>query len=70
MTFTHINPGNIVRWNGKFFIVIEAARRLIKTVSFTNSADKRRFNSQTNPPPVMVSENAADHVIDLVTRNY
>ena len=70
MQFTHLRPGNIVRWNGQHWVVIEAHPKTLEVVSFSSSTDRRRLNSRTTPPPIMEAENPADFVINLVSCNY
>ena len=68
--FTHLRPGNIVRWKGSHWVVIQVEKRQLDVVSFSSSTDRRRLNSRTNPPPIMEAENPADFVINLVSCNY
>lgn len=70
MTFTHLKPGNVIKWNSQHWIAVEVKTRLLLLTGFNNSREARTLTSKTEPPPVLVAENAADHVIDLVNHNY
>ncbi len=71
MTYSHLKPGNVVRYNNQVWLVCEVSKRQVQLVAFDNHKSHIRLNSQ--PPGgavVYLAGNATNYVIGLITQNY
>ncbi len=71
MVYTHLTPGNVIKYNGQVWILIERSKRVLSLVSFYNSkATAKVLSATANGAPVFLADNPADYVIGLLTETY
>ena len=71
MTYSHLKPGNVVRYNDQLWLVVERTRKTLALVAFDNSKARLKLTSQPPcGPPVYLADNATSYVIGLLAETY
>jgi len=71
MIYTHLHPGNIVKYNSQIWLIVERTKKTLHLVSFNNSKARMQLDSQ--PPagtPVYLAENASNYITGLLSETY
>ncbi len=70
MIYTHLHPGNVIRYNGQVWLIVEQTKKTLHLVGFNNSKAKLVLNTKSPTPPVYLAENATSYVIGLLSETY
>jgi len=71
MTFSHLHPGNVTRYDGQVWLICQASKKTINLVRFDSSKAHIKLNSQQIvAPPVYLADNPTSYVIGLLTETY
>ena len=75
MTFTHLKPGNVARYDGQVWLICQASKKTVDLVSFNSSKTHIKINSKQSDrlmlgPPVYMADNPTSYVIGLLTETY
>lgn len=75
MTFSHLHPGNVARYDGQVWLICQASKKTVSLVRFDSSKAHIQLNT-TAPgklmlgPPVYMADNPTSYVIGLLTETY
>ena len=71
MTFSHLNPGNVIRYAGQIWLICQASKRTLAVVRFNDSKAHMKLNTKAPAgPPVYLADNPTSYVIGLLTETY
>ena len=71
MIYTHLKPGNIIKYNNQVWLTAEVSKRTLSLVSFHDSkATLKVLSATNNGAPVYLADNPAEYVINLLSETY